>query len=604
MTTRRSVCRARAVRGRRTIAAGRAALAALLAAVVLTGCASVGAHSPVEPGLEVRGADVQPPRALFPGPAKGATQEQIILGFVRAGAASDGDYSTARSFLTEDAARAWVPEGEVVLYSTSAPPKVTPLQADSVRITAVVDSTIGPDGRFVGARQGATRSADFGFSRINDEWRISSVPKGFGRWLTTSDLGRLLKPYDVHYLSREGRALVPDRLWFPRDHLATRLARAQLGAPPAYLADAVTTAIPAGARLIADSVTVTDGIAQVEITGSVPTDRTQRENVYVQLVSTLAQDPSVQGVRVRVGDTTLEIPDVDLPVRSLEQVGFVEPDLSSTGRAVVRRREAIFFLPTTFGSDEDPQPSGNVDVPHDFTSLALSANGEEIAAVDPDGKGISRFRGVTRYEVPFFGTDVGRPTYDRTGRLWLGGNGLDDDADISLWTVDVSGDPARERLATARPVSAEWLVGRRVIEAKPSAEADRVAVLHTAANGTDPRIDLAGVVRGQDGAPERLAPPLRLGASLTGVTDLVWLSDLSLAALAKRAGTSEKLRPYVISVDGQDQPLAETPDAVAITSIGGERDIIVTTSDQRVLSRAGGQWLSLGPGSDVAVPAH
>ena len=30
----------------------------------------------------------------------------------------------------------------------------------------------------------------------------------------------------------------------------------------------------------------------------------------------------MQGVTVRVGDVTLELPDVDLPVRTVEQVGF------------------------------------------------------------------------------------------------------------------------------------------------------------------------------------------------------------------------------------------------------------------------------------------
>jgi hypothetical protein len=97
---------------------------------------------------------------------------------------------------------------------------------------------------------------------------------------------------------------------------------------------------------------------------------------------------------------------------------------------------------------------------------------------------------------------------------------------------------------------------------------------------------------------------MRLGATLVGLEGLVWLSDLSVATLGRRAGANERLRPYVISVDGAEQALTETPKAVAVTSVGGERDILVTTSDDRILSRAGQQWLNLGTGTDVAVAAR
>lgn len=580
--------------------------AALLVALTLLGaCGGIGSSTSVQPGLEVRGGDVQPVRAFFPGPAKGATQRDIVLGFVQAGATSDGNYDTARSFLTEEAAKAWVPEGEVVLYSTTTPLSVTSQAAGAAAVlSGSVEASIGSDGRYLKAAGAATRRVVFRFARIEGEWRISDLPKDFGRWVTTSDLGRLLKPYSVHYIAADRRAIVPDRRWFPRDHLATRLARAQLEDPPAYLAGAVRNDIPRGSRLTADSVSVTDGVARVDITGQVPTDQTQRENVWAQLLATLLQDPAVQGVHIRVGDVSLELPDTELPVRTVEQSGFPAPSVVALGRPLIRRGTSIYLLPSTSFVDRDPRKSGHVDIDDDYQWLALSADGSDVTAVDPDGSGLSRFHGKTRYELPFFGLKVGHPAYDTRNFLWAGGIGLDERSDIRLWTFNVAGDPAGQRHPAAEPVMVGWLVKRRVVEAKPSPSGDRVAVLHTAENSTDPQIAIAGVMRVRSGQPTQLSAPLRLGSTLAGATGLVWLSNTSVATLARRTGTTEKPRPYVLSVDGDEQALAETPTGIAITSAGGERDILVTTSEGTVISRAGQQWLSLGQGTDVLVPAR
>src|SRR5699024_6502577 len=124
--------------------------------------------------------EVQPVRAFFPGPTKDATQDQIVRGFVRAGAASDGNYETARSFLTEDAVKAWSPEKEVVLYSAATPLAVTPKAPNAAVLSVPVEATIGSDGRYVAAPATAVRQAVFEFARIDGQWRISSVPKDFG----------------------------------------------------------------------------------------------------------------------------------------------------------------------------------------------------------------------------------------------------------------------------------------------------------------------------------------------------------------------------------------------------------------------------------------
>jgi len=237
---------------------------------------------------------------------------------------------------------------------------------------------------------------------------------------------------------------------------------------------------------------------------------------------------------------------------------------------------------------------------HTFHRLALSADGTELAGVDPDGNGISRWRGTNRYEVPLDATDVGSPSYDQRGYLWMGGVGTKDAKAPRLWVVDQTVNPA-EPGAAATPVAAAWLEGRRVLESRVAPDGDRLAVLSTKLDGSDTRIDLAGIIRTRSGLPQRLAQPLRVGASLTKATSLAWLDDRTLAAIGSLDGKT--VRPVVLSVGGDVRALTPVPDAASIASTGGERDLWVVSSTGRLHRRAGSQWLDSGPATDLAVAA-
>jgi hypothetical protein len=272
---------------------------------------------------------------------------------------------------------------------------------------------------------------------------------------------------------------------------------------------------------------------------------------------------------------------------------------------VVRRgAEVSAFDATRLGQPDPREPANAGDYPRvgtDYSDLALSADGAEVAAVDPGGNSLSRWRDGTRYEVPAFGSDVGHPSYDQRGFLWAGGVGTAGGAPVRLWTVNVAGDPADPDQSAARPVRADWLAGRRVADARVASDGDRVVVLSTLPDGSGGRIDLAGVVRGDGGAPERLAPPLRLGISLSTVQGLSWVDDRTVATLGVLDGSTRQ--PMVLSVGGEVRTLTATPDGRAISSTNGERGLWVVTTGDRLLGRSGSQWLDSGPASDIAVAA-
>ena len=91
----------------------------------------------------------------------------------------------------------------------------------------------------------------FTMVRQAGQWRISRPPPGV--LLATVDAQRSLELESVYYLNSSGTALVPDQILRAAPEqpgTATTLMRALLSGPPAPLSSAVTTALPAGTRLL------------------------------------------------------------------------------------------------------------------------------------------------------------------------------------------------------------------------------------------------------------------------------------------------------------------------------------------------------------------
>ncbi|QKE85488.1 GerMN domain-containing protein [Arthrobacter sp. NEB 688] len=575
-------------------------LAALVAAVLLAGCSGLSRSGPVESGLDVT-APIGPDVGLvFPGPAARATQEGIVSGFLRAGASSDGKYDNARKFLTSRMAERWQPDEQIVLLSGDASPTTRVLDPATVEVTAPASGTVDADGRFKAARPGRTVSARFSLTSVGGQWRIDGMPQGFGRWIADNDVPRLVQPFAVHYVSASHRATVPDVRWFPLDRLVTRLARAQLDPVPDHLLGAATTAVPAGARLLGDAVSIDpSGVVSVNLIASrlAPGEST-RENIWAQFLTTLTQDPTVTAVTLQVDGVPVDLDGVDGPVSSLERIGFPAESSTDSTAPVVRRGATVAVFDPTGSARQKGAPRTYPDVPADFTHLALSVDGAETAAVDPSGDGLSRWRGTNRYEVPPFGSDVGAPAYDRRGFLWAGAVGS---GASRLFTVDTRVSPADLVAARAQPVQASWLAGRRVLEARVAADGDRVVVLSARPDGSGVRLDLAGVVRGGGQRPERLSAPMRLGTWVTAASGLTWVDPQQVATVASVGGAPA--RPVLVSVDAAVADLPEADGARLVATTGGERDLYLVTRGDRLLSRSGLRWVDSGEASDLATPA-
>ncbi|MCA0335682.1 MAG: LpqB family beta-propeller domain-containing protein [Actinobacteria bacterium] len=591
-------------RGRHAVRRGRA-LAAVAALTALAGCSGFGGTSPVESGLEIGGAEVPRVRVFFPGPVMSATPEQIVRGFLRSGAASDGDYDTAREFLTPDAAKGWEPDGDVLVFSAESELQVQMPDEATAVISAPVVARITSEGRYLAAPAGTIETTQLHFARVDEEWRIASLPDGFARWISAADLRRLFQPYAVHYVATDRRTLIRDLRWFPLDHLTSRLAQAQLAPVPADLAGVATTAVPPGARLAADSVSTVDGVATVELSARPTADQTIRQNLWAQFVATLTQDPSVASVALQVDGSPIDPPGATAPVRDPAQVGFTSSVSALDAEPLVRQGERLSALdvnaPLT-GLDPqvtDPPRTDLPALPAGVTGLAVSVDGRNLAGVSADRATLVRWVGATRQDIGPGAGALSDPTFDVRGHLWVGSA---PSSGASLHAVP----PAAGATASgagpvvAQPVVAHWLAGRTVLAVRVSPDGERAAIIST--DGGVPIVQVAGVVRGPGGLPTALADAVTLGEGVPAASGLVWVDLTTVVTLADPGGASA--RPVALSLDGTSVELAAVPGAIAVTSSGDIRRLIVRTADGRVLVRSGRLWLAAGSGSEVLVPGR
>lgn len=586
----------------------------LVASTLLAACGGLPSTGPVVEGRALGEVNSEPVRVVAVGPVDGASQEAIVRGFLRAGEDTDETHATGRSFLAPQSVDLWRWSSEdVVVYDGDL--TVKKVADDTVEVSASGMARLTPDGRYIEQPLGTRVKVTLGLTKVGGEWRVELPTGGFGLWLDNDQFNRVYVKRFIHYVSRNGRDLVPDARWFPiGTRLATTLARAQLSAVPPYLAGAVSTGVPAGTRLAVNAVPVTAGKAQVNLSSeALSADPAARAAMWAQLTKTLSQVASVGSVSLAVDNTKLELPGGVTSVTSAADLGYdiVTPTIFDT--ALLRTGDAIRrFDPrtvpdtqaTTKRPDLKPKDGDIAKVPDAWQSLALSVDGRQVAAVSRDRSELSIWRATAQTRtVAAFATSLTRPVYGADGYLWIAGT--DEQGDDRVFVLDsVSSDPK----ATATPLSTPWLGKRRVTAMAVSSDATRVLVVTTDGSGRDVQLGLSGIIRATNGEPQALAKPLQQAQSLTRIQAVTWLDATNYAVLGQ-VGASDPMRPWLATigagVDGTREGIGRlnaVPGAVGIVTVGGPRGILILTSDNRVLARAGSNWPLLERGSDVLVP--
>ena len=567
-----------------------AAAVAVLVTVALAGCARIPSSGPVDDGPV--GEDYF--RPLPQGPAAGATPADVVRGFLGASLGADQDYEVARTYMQPRAAGAWRPTEQTVVYAGDADftfvgaggdvPGDAPGDVEEVtaRIDVSVIGVVDSHGRYSQQPTGTPRSVEMTLRRDDPDrqWRIAATPDL--ALLSQNDFQFAFRSFRLYYLDATRNFLVPDQRWFPEsDSTTTRLVAELLAGPSPWLAPAVDTAFPPGTRLAApQAVTLEDDEATVPMTS--PARRAtaaERQLMRQQLLATLRSPLGVTDVLMRVEDAEL----------SLEGNGTQPPrrDPQVTGGAVLLRgdvlerldgdrSEPVADLPSLEGLGPSHPASGYGG----GTLAVLVQERSQLRALVPGTEEVS--------EALVEGADLTAPSFDWRGWVWT--------------SPAVSAGIVLAALPNANTVEvdAAWLAGRRVTSLRVSRDGARVVVASTAPDGTA-HVDVAGVVRATDFAPQQLTDPLPVGvgSDLVLAEEAVWVDENRVAVLGRRAG-DEETRVLPVEIGGLVlDPSAPVPGAVTLTAARGDRTLLVSTSDGRLLVQQGAAWAEV-PGAEGA----
>lgn len=600
------------------------ALAALAATLVLSACQGLPSTGPVIEGRRLGEPINEPVLIGAQGPFDGATPEQVVRGFIRAGEDSDETRQAGKSFLSPRSVDLWRwTSQDVVVYDSDEDITVRTVGDEKVEVTAAAVATVSPAGRYTEVPAGTTVKTTFGLTKVGGEWRLELPTSGFGLWLDTNAFDRLFTNRFVYFVTPTDRLLVPDSRWFPNvSGLATTLARAQLGPVPAYLAGSVVTGVPANTTLAVNAVPVDNGLAQVNLSArALDADPDDRTAMWAQLTATLSQVSSVTSVGLAAVGTGLDLPGGRTSVAAASELGYEVVTPKTYELALLRRRETLApfdprYIPDSSPPRRNPPPQTQepypARIPEGWERLALSADSSEIAAIGGDRRQMSRWHATKPFIlVRPFATSLTRPTYDRSGFLWVAG--AEPSGAFRVFTLDST---STDLAAVPKPVSAPWLKDRKVVSLAVAADGARVLVVTSDRQDGDVRLGLSGVVRSPNGEPRALDAPLRQAQPLTLIRDVLWLSDASYAVLGRIAPT-EAVRPWVGTIGGgldgvrrhgssdpKDLRLAPVANGVSMTTVGGPRGLVVITLDGRVRARAGATWREIERGTDLLVPGR
>ncbi len=539
----------------------RALAAAAAALLLLTGCVAIPDAGPVSEGIVDMSEQDDGLVFLAQEPEEGATQEEVILGFLTAGISPEGGFSIAREFLTRAEAQQWRPSAGVIVRA--GPPEVQ--FASETEATAVVAAVSEIDAVGALQRPAADRSLEFLMQREEGEWRIADAPDGIV--LSSIHFAELFRAHSLHWLTPDGTRAVPEVRWFERTAttLAARIIDAILAGPSTWLSPAVSTAGAADASRIGE--------------------------------------PRVEGTRMTV---TLDLAQIQqLGAGSLQTLSTqLALSLRSVGvREVVVQIEGIQGLAAS-STDSPPIDVGAVDQrPLVLEGATLRSIGSGASTVDDVGPTLQAI-GATNYTV---GAEGGVAHTGSTA-VWIepGADPVTISADTaSVPTVDDSGWVVlQERSAPQRLLA--WRDGERSELALPPSAA-RIAAMELSRDGTrlaavvvdgdSSQVLVAAIVRDAEGRPVSLGEPYRMPLLDAAATDVTWASSTQIAVLATGGDEAE----IVMHVVGGDSEQLPAPGVLVQAIVGGSEGtstLRALGADGSLLSQRGRVWVAtegLGP---------
>ncbi|MEY4067174.1 MAG: hypothetical protein RIQ44_386 [Actinomycetota bacterium] len=541
----------------------RFAVAALLGVSLVTGCAEIPTASSVKQGPDIQSGLSSDYLYYSPsGPVLGESKADILAGFLNASTGPQNDYGVAREYLTPEFKTKWSPNDRVYIQRGSQ--KVV-IDADgqatvSIGVSAVVDA----QGHYTAKSANASQTLKFKLTQFNGEWRISEAPNAVVMIRPVFDV--IFRSYSVYFFDRTYSYLIPDLRWFPaRASTATRLANAILLGPSAWLAKAVSPAMPSGTELLIDAVTVLKETAVVNLSSqALQATKLQKQRFKAELFATLTQVGGVEKVKIQIDSADQKIE--DFSPASTSSGAFAPVVLAAgqlqqlIGPSGSRLANASAWVKTVQAKD-----------------FAVTADETSVALVGSSGVYLGRLDQST--ESPKLVDTRSRllsPRFDRRGQLWLMGT------DGTLQIVTQTGKPVWQTLP--------WLKDHRVRAFAISPEGARLALVVQDAKKVL-RLHLVSVIRNTLGAVTGFGDPIELSYGVGSPRAIEWAGKTNLMVLSTVTASQSNLS--MLTVGGEPREIGSIDPAIGLMVSDDGSNIYVLDSLHRLKEYRGYTWTYL-----------
>ncbi|HCB57181.1 MAG TPA: hypothetical protein DEP82_04395 [Arthrobacter bacterium] len=542
----------------------------LIIVLLLASCARIPTAGPVGKSVEGSEGNVNAPVFLPAAPQPGATPENIIDYFYRAGTGYEGDYAVAREYLTQAASVSWKPDQRALVYREA---KVVSTGVDNVyNYQLDVSYSVDVDGIATQMPEGTIENIPATLTQVDGEWRISAIPDGTA--IPEETFKVIYGAYPIYFYDPSFTYAVPDVRWFIRNKTVKAMTSALLAGPAPYLRGAVVSAFPSGIKLARESVPVVSGAAQVDLTAKELTEASteDRLRMQTQLALTFRSQPDVVNVELHANQDLVRVEDNGSVLPPVRDKNVPVREIAVSGNELVRyENNRVSPLP-------DMQPVSSLgprypaESPVSQTVAFLNESRTTLYSMVPGQPA----RALTTRSI------ITHPSFSVQDWVWAAGPGATGGTEVVAYRPVGVAEGAAVPTVTLTPA---WLAGRNVKELRISREGVRALVI-SEQNGTT-KVQVAGIIRNADGTPRELTAPITLVAS--GAPDQgVWVNDTTVAVMKSSAGSN--VTPELLSLtSGQPQQLAPWPGLMWLSAGNGPEEIY-GQSAEGIFQRLGNGW--------------
>lgn len=523
--------------------------ALLAAALIVSACSGVPSSSVPQVVRTGEGLSAGTTGAAI-GPKAGASQREIVSGFLAACVTNDAQHSAARQFLTRAAATGWKDSTVTVVNSLRVG------NVDRRGVVPVSGREVGHldnDGNYNPVLQGDGTGGDlthydFRVAWIDGQYRISSPHQGL--LIALDDFQRSFQGRPLYFFDQAEKTLVPDLRYSAAtgQSLATWLLKALLAGPQNQLKAATKSEVPD--QVVTDRATATAGNPfTVQLPGLSQVDPATVDRVAAEIAFTFASVAPGTDIRILDGVGSVAVKGAE----TFTSRDFPELDPGPTGAP------PVYYLKDGGVYAEQGTPlTGPVGRGHyGLFAVAVSAGGAasgvQLAGLADLGAphllvGSQRAGLVPR---PLPGQALSRPEWTRDGsEVWIG-------VGTSIYRVGRSG--------AARQVPVDVSGGdpgqRRVLALRFSPEGARIALVLQDSSGRAAGVWVGAVVR--DGSQVRVDSLHPITPPDWVVLDVAWSGLDSVEMVGTNSG-DQSFGIWSAQVDGSKAEVQGTrnlPDA-------------------------------------------